>query len=341
MPGWTLPPLPDLHAALRTLLREIPPGRVTTYGDLARQLGDVGAARWVAEALSQVAPDFGPSHRVVRKSGELPAGSVQREQLLAEGCPLLPEGLVDVSRAAFPLPDVGQPLQTIREWQRGLAEAVTLPAWSAVPVTIGGIDVSYAADHTAVAAYASVNVATAELQWSCVVSREVPFPYIPGYLTFREAPILLDLLAAVRRQHALDPVILVDGSGRLHPRRSGIAVAMGLLADCATIGVSKHQLCGQVTADRPVDGCPGIALNGEVVGAKLDGGSRRRTLYVSPGHGIDLHSAVRFTRQVWRRERWPLPIWQADRLSRAVAQTASIMSLDASQGRMPPQRQST
>lgn len=323
MSRWELPSLPDLSETLRQLLNQVPAGCVTTFGDLALHLGDIQAARWVAEILRSAPADYGPVHRVVRKSGELPQGSTQREQLLAEGCPMLSDGRVDLALAAYPLQSQERPLQILSAWQNRLGESVSLVPPAKTPSTLGGIDVSYRGTDEASAAYASVDLATGQLRWSCLIRGTVTFPYLPGYLTFREAPIVLKLIDVVRQQQALDGVILVDGSGRLHPRRAGIAVAIGLLADCVTVGVSKHQLCGRVSLQQLVHGCPAIELNGELVGAKLDGGSKRRTLFVSPGQGIDLATAVCLTRRAWHSERLPLPIWHADRLSRAALQSAN------------------
>lgn len=323
MSRWELPSLPDLSETLRHLLNQVPAGYVTTFGALAQHLGDVQAARWVAEFLRSAPADYGPVHRVVRKSGELPLGATQRERLLAEGCPLLSDGRVDLTLAAYSLQSQERPLQILRAWQNRLAESVTLVPPATAPSTLGGIDVSYQGTNEASAAYVSVDLATGQLRWSYQIRRPVTFPYLTGYLTFREAPIVLELIHVVRQQQELDAVILVDGSGRLHPRRAGIAVAIGLLADCVTVGVSKHQLCGRVSSEQFVKGCAAIVQNGEIVGAKLDGGSKRRTLFVSPGQGIDLATAVCLTRQAWLSQRLPLPIWYADRLSRAALQSAN------------------
>lgn len=315
MSNWSLPPLPDLTCLLDRLLDQVPIGRVTTFGDLATALGDVRAARWVAEALADFPPDR-PVHRVVRKTGELSISAIeQRARLIVEDCPLLSSGNVDMDAARWSAFTSPQPFRELCDWQVRMAAAAVLHPWSEPPATIGGVDLSYVSSAEAVAAYVQIEVASGRVLFHHTIRRSVPFPYIPGYLTFREALVLLNLLDEVREQRGLDPLILVDGSGRLHPRRAGIAVAVGLLADCATIGVSKHQLCGRQT-DRVLLGCPVIEHDGEATGAVMDGGSKRRTLFTSPGHGIDLASAIRCTRAVWRTERLPLPTFHADRLSR-------------------------
>jgi deoxyribonuclease V len=323
MSAWSLPPLPDLTELLAQLLDQVPAGRVTTYGDLATALGDVRAARWVAQALSD-APlsEHRAAHRVLRQTGVIvEAATAQRQQLIDEGCRFRAVWQVDMeaARSAFASP---RPLTVLSAWQLRMSAAAELTPWSAPPATIGGVDLSYASSSEAVAAYVRIDVATGDVLFSHTLRRATPFPYIPGYLTFREAPVLVDLLADVRQQGRLDSLILVDGSGRLHPRRAGIAVAVGMLAGCATIGVSKHQLCGRRT-EQLVEGCPIIEHDEEAVGAVMDGGSKRRTLFVSPGQGIDLASAVRCTQAVWRNQRLPLPTFHADRLSRTVVRSVS------------------
>ena len=97
----------------------------------------------------------------------------------------------------------------------------------------------------------------AELVWSAKIRRAIRFPYITSYLTFRELPILLELLGEVRAAGRMAPVLLVDGSGILHPRRFGVASHLGVAADAATIGVTKKLLCGKV--DIGGDGGAGVA----------------------------------------------------------------------------------
>ncbi|HUQ70508.1 MAG TPA: endonuclease V [Planctomycetaceae bacterium] len=346
--------LPDLPTALRALLAQIPRGCVTTFGDLATALGDIAAARWVAQWLrdewqlfsgatgtalrARVLPSakehghaepcpWHPtqevSHRVVLRTGELPhwtdeLQAWQTAMLEADGVPFIARGRIDpVARWSAFVTD--HPLRRLSEWQTATASQAVWTPWPTVPDIIGGVDLSYASPTSAVAAYVAVEVATGNVIFEHTVTAAVPFPYIPGYLTFRELPPLLALLDNVRLQTALAPVILVDGTGRLHPRQSGLAVSVGLCGGCTTVGVSKHQLCGQVREDDPLDGCPTIWQQSECLGVVMMTGSKRRTVFLSPGTGIALPSAIRMVRAVWSTERLPRPIARADTLSRKVA----------------------
>lgn len=320
--------LPDLPQALRELLAQIPRGQVTTFGDLAKALGDIAAARWVAEWLREqwlleTAPING--HRVVLRSGDLPAWFDDRRTwqcslLQADAVPMVSPTRVDVAAhwSAF----VSEhPLQQLRTWQAEIVTKAVWPPWPDIPKIIGGVDLSYASASTAVAAYVAVEVATGTVVFEHTVTAATPFPYLPGYLTFRELPPLLTLLNDVRQRTTLAPVILVDGTGRLHPRQAGLAVALGVCAECVTVGVSKHQLCGQVHHEDCLSGCPTIWQNEACLGAEMTIGLKRRTAYVSSGTGLDLPAAVRMVAAVWNAERSPRPIARADALSRAVART--------------------
>ena len=168
------------------------------------------------------------------------------------------------------------------------------------------------------AAYALVEVATGELLWSTTIRRAAGFPYISSYLTFRELPLLIELIDTVRAQDRIAPVILVDGTGILHPRRAGIASHLGVVTGLPTIGVTKKLLCGQVDIAglQPLESRP-VVLDDQPVGAAIRSTSgSRRPLFISPGSGLNLASAEQIVRAVLSGRRLPLPLYWADRLSR-------------------------
>jgi deoxyribonuclease V len=306
------PSIPDLSAELRRLLALVPPGRVTSFGDLAAALGDIGAARWVATELARAGDAAGPRHRVLRKTGDLAAGTdAERAEQLAK---LRREG-IDPEQPSWWRDFQGpRPLEALARWQCEAATTATHHQPMELPDRVGAVDLSYASEAEAVVAYAAVETRSLALVDSEILRVSAPFPYIPGYLTFRELPALLAIVARIRDRIA--PVVLVDGSGRLHPRRFGVAVALGVLAGLRTVGVSKHRLCGKPRPDHD----PGELWDGgEFLGYRIDGGSKRRTMYVSPGSGLDPASAVAIVRAVWRDRRSPEPIHWADALSRREA----------------------
>jgi deoxyribonuclease V len=146
----------------------------------------------------------------------------------------------------------------------------------------------------------------------------VPFvPYLTGMLSFREAPIVLE---ALRKLPTTPDVLLVDGHGRAHPRRLGLASHVGLHLEVPTIGVAKSLLVG-------VHGAPGrnagdwVALtdHGEQVGVVLTTRQGVKPVFVSVGNGIGLLPAARIVLACVKRFRIPEPIRQADLRSRRLA----------------------
>lgn len=314
--------IPDLTAALHALLLQIPRSRVTTYGDLAEALGDLSAARWVAQYLAD-APGL-PVHRVVKRTGEIRVtvsvdGMNQRARLLAEGVACSETAIADLPAFRWREFTGEAPLQRLAEWQASVAQLANNRDDVDVPAVMGGLDISYVTDHEAVAAYVEIETRRGGLLYSQTYRAPVSFPYITGYLTFRELPLHLALLEKVREEKLLAKVILVDGAGQLHPRRCGIAVAVGVEADCVTVGVAKHHLCGRKTSD---DADPFLELDGEQVGRLLHSPGGRHPAFVSPGQGISLASTIQCVQAVWPEGRSPRPIELADQLSRRAARQA-------------------
>jgi deoxyribonuclease V len=137
-------------------------------------------------------------------------------------------------------------------------------------------------------------------------------------LSFRELPSLLDLIAEVRAAGKMAEVILVDGSGILHPRRAGAASHLGVAAGVSTIGVTKKLLCGRVDIEemQPLESRP-VQFEDHLIGFAIrpTAGSLR-PLFVSPGHGVDLTFSEEVVRQTLLGRRLPEPLYWADRLSK-------------------------
>jgi deoxyribonuclease V len=142
------------------------------------------------------------------------------------------------------------------------------------------------------------------------IEMELTFPYIPGLLAFREAPVLLEAF----RKIGLEPdLILIDGQGLAHPRRFGIACHLGLLLDKPTIGCAKSRLFGRHETpsrkkgsfrhlhDKPKD----------ILGAAVRTKDNTNPVYVSIGHKIDLPTALHYTLACCRGYRVPEPTRQA------------------------------
>lgn len=145
------------------------------------------------------------------------------------------------------------------------------------------------------------------------VARRMTFPYVPGLLSFREAPALLDAFARLRTE---PDVVILDGQGIAHPRRMGFASHVGLWLPWPTVGCAKSLLVGdfEPPAEEAASSSP-LVVKGEVRGAVLRSRSRVKPLFVSPGNRIDLESSVKVVLGCIRKYRLPEPTRLADQLA--------------------------
>lgn len=138
-------------------------------------------------------------------------------------------------------------------------------------------------------------------------------PYIPGLLSFRELPAILEAYACLAHRPDL---LMVDGQGIAHPRRMGIATHLGLWLDQPTIGVGKSRLCGR-HAEVPDSKGATVPLmdRGEEIGRVMRSREVVKPLYISQGHRISLDTACAWVRACLTRYKLPEPTRQADRLA--------------------------
>lgn len=149
-------------------------------------------------------------------------------------------------------------------------------------------------------------------------SRPLAFPYVPGLLSFREAPALL---AVLRRVQAPVDALLCDGQGLAHPRRFGLACHLGVLLDAPAVGCAKSRLAGQGAEPAPQRGASSpLTLDGEHVGVVLRTRSGVKPLFVSPGHRCDIESAAKLVLQCGGGLRLPEPVRLADQAVAAFKQ---------------------
>jgi len=127
-----------------------------------------------------------------------------------------------------------------------------------------------------------------------VAEGKMKIPYIPGLLSFRELPLVLEAMSKL--SHTPD-LVLVDGQGIAHPRRLGIASHLGLFLNIPTIGCAKSRLCGwhKPLIDRQPGSWTELIDNDETIGAVLVTKMNTSPLYVSTGHMINLYSAIQWT----------------------------------------------
>ncbi|NDJ60436.1 MAG: deoxyribonuclease V [Chloroflexi bacterium] len=175
---------------------------------------------------------------------------------------------------------------------------------------VAGVDVSVKDDESGTAQSQAAVVVLSYPELKVVETQlakmPTPFPYIPGLLAFREGPVLVT--AFEQLEHTPD-VFIFDGMGRAHPRRIGIASMMGLWLQKPTIGCGKTRLVGK-HADLPEEKGSAVDLvdKHEVIGQVVRTRTNVKPVYISPGHLIDLPSAVDFTMHCLTRYRLPEPI---------------------------------
>ena len=177
---------------------------------------------------------------------------------------------------------------------------------------IAGVDCAFSPDGArCLAAAVAWCAETGSLVEERVVSRPLRFPYVPGLLSFREAPAVL---AALRALRTTPDLLMVDGHGLAHPRRFGIACHLGVLCDLPTIGVAKSRLCGEHAEPGAARGSRAPLLDaGERIGTLLRTREGTRPVYVSIGHAIDLATAERLVLHAGAGYRLPEPTRLADR----------------------------
>ena len=183
--------------------------------------------------------------------------------------------------------------------------------------TVAGADISFNKDEETI--YAGIVVLRlpdlATVEQVGVVTR-TKFPYVPGLLSFREAPAVLEAWEKLQRP---PDAVMFDGQGIAHPRRFGIASHVGLWLDVPTWGCAKSVLCGKYDEPAPARGSRSPLIDrGEAVGAALRTKDRVQPIFVSPGHWMDLETAVALTLRCDGGYRQPEPTRRAHLLVNAL-----------------------
>jgi deoxyribonuclease V len=178
------------------------------------------------------------------------------------------------------------------------------------PQTVGAGDVAYSrTDDRIYASFLLFSYPDLELLETSLVLGHARFPYLPGLLAFREAPVLLEAISRLKRKPDL---ILVEGQGTAHPRSMGIAAHLGLILDLPSIGCAKSRLYGKAAE-------PGLSWGntaplveeGRTVGMVVRTRAEVKPVYVSPGHKMDLETSVKTVLSLCQGYRLPEPLRQA------------------------------
>ncbi len=211
-----------------------------------------------------------------------------------------------------------RPAHSGRSWPASPAEAIALQnelrklvipkPTQASPRVVAGVDVSVRGGSVR-AAVVTLSIDDFSLLETKIAVRPARFPYIPGLLAFREAPVILDAFCKLKSS---PDIMLVDGHGTAHPRRFGLACHIGVELDLPSIGCAKTRLVGRHRdpADRK-GAFTDLVFKDEVVGRVVRTREGVKPVYVSIGHKVDLDTAVSVTIRCLTRYRLPEPIRRA------------------------------
>ncbi|ACK64399.1 Deoxyribonuclease V [Rippkaea orientalis PCC 8801] len=214
-------------------------------------------------------------------------------------------------KATFSCPHSLEEAKTIQE---NLKKKVILEDQFSEVNYVAGVDVgfrdNYQLTQAAIAVLSFPKLELVETQIACLPTT---FPYIPGFLSFREIPAILKALEKLK----IPPnIILCDGQGIAHPRRLGIASHLGVLIDLPTIGVAKSLLVGKHEEVPPEKGnWQPLIDKGEIIGVVLRSRTNIKPIYVSIGHKISLPTAIDYVMQCLTKYRLPETTRWADKLA--------------------------
>ncbi|NPA38912.1 MAG: endonuclease V [Thermodesulfobacteria bacterium] len=197
--------------------------------------------------------------------------------------------------------------------QKLVASRIKLQDLSKEPRFIAGVDVAYTDEDLGIGAGVVLLFPELKKVEEVVVKKKVKFPYVPGFLSFREAPLMISV---VRNFKTKVDVIFVDGQGIAHPRKAGIATHIGVILKIPTIGCAKKPLLKDFLFPSEERGSAEyMFLNGEKVGWVLRTRKGVKPIFVSPGNLISLKDALRLTLAVTKKYRLPEPVRLAHQLS--------------------------
>ena len=203
--------------------------------------------------------------------------------------------------------------QDARRLQMNLAAHIIRENKLGTVKTVAGIDVGMKGD-MAYAAIVVLNFPKLDVAAQSAATKRITCPYIPGLLSFREGPVILDALDRLERKPDL---LIFDGQGIAHPCRLGMASHIGLLADFPSIGCAKSRLCGQYQ-EPDVERGSHVPLmdHGETIGAIVRTRTNVKPVFVSIGHRVDLKTSIDYVLECCKGYRLPETTRKAHRLAK-------------------------
>lgn len=301
----------NLYQYTYDLVKQIPDGRVSTYGAVAKALGDIRASRAVGRMMNQNPdPDTMPCFKIVYSDGGLGGFGLGIEdkikRLQNDDIQVKNGKILNFEHVFFDDFKTSYPLKSYREeqiTQRSKLQINDKIKESDIS-TIAGFDVAYPENdfEKACAACVVIDYKTKEILETKTVFQHTFFPYIPTYLTFREIPLLQKVNQALNEEPS---VLMFDGNGILHPFKFGLACHAGVLLGKPSIGVAKSLLCGQQQSDDTV--CYEKGVLGKALYANKQ---VKKPVYISSGHLISLPMAYKISSKL-SKFKHPKPVREA------------------------------
>ena len=295
------------------LVRQIPNGKVSTYGNVSKALGDIYAARAVGRMMNQNPnADNMPCYKIVYSDGRLGGfglGINDKIRRLNQDNISVENGrIVDFENILFDDFKTDYPLKKLRSEQIELSKNVITRNCFDKIKTVAGFDVAYPKNDfdECCGACVVMDYKTKEIIEKKTIFAKIFFPYIATYLSFRELPFIKKLVEILNTKPS---ILMLDGNGLLHPFGFGLASHVGVSLDIPSIGVAKSMLCGKLKNNT-------ILLNDKIIGYILYTSKRaKKPVYVSLGHKISIETSLNIVKH-FCKYRLPDPLRHAHVLAK-------------------------
>lgn len=204
-------------------------------------------------------------------------------------------------------------IKEVQKIQHEIKEKIKIIPLKKKLVFVAGVDAAFSQNRVIGTACVYSFPALIPLEERYSVTK-ISFPYIPGYLSFREGPVIIKALGALKIR---PDIILFDGQGIAHPKGTGIASHIGVLLNIPSIGCAKSRLVGEYEEPRNRKGrYSSLRFKGKTVGAVLRTRDNVKPVFVSPGHFINLKGSIEVVLKCTTNYRVPEPLRCADNLSK-------------------------
>ncbi len=277
------------------LVRQIPPGKVSTYGAVAEALGDKVAARAVGRMMNQNPnADDMPCYKIVYSDGRLGGfglGIQDKIRRLSQNSIQVENGkILDFDTVFFDDFQTEYPLKTLRQEQLQLSKKISLTDNFSDMETVAGVDVAYPDNEfdEACGACVVINYNTKQIVEQSIVFSQTDFPFISTYFAYREFPLVRKLIHNLQSKPSM---LLLDGNGIIHPAYCGFASHAGIQLDIPTIGVAKTLLYGTVQDSK-------VFIHNEQRGHAFSLKNEMRPIYISPGHHVSLATSLKVVKHL-------------------------------------------